>query len=215
MKKRQKKNLVIALSLISVFTILGVLGNTIKVPYSAITGEVVKEPYVDTECYFKDAIYKIEWAGNEASCIQEECATYSSYCAEKNFWGNCIRYEQRCASNKCVKYGADCKIKIINQEKEPMTFNLDLSKFNRDTRISQPIKTETFGVSALGDRIVSWSYTRLSTESASCQYQLTNNPQIQVCNQQTKYKDVEKEKIITKYETVWESIAGKNNLEKI
>ncbi len=46
-------------------------------------------------------------------CVQEEqyCASPRQECVEKNFWGNCVEFEERCSryETKCVKYDEVCR----------------------------------------------------------------------------------------------------------
>jgi hypothetical protein len=46
-------------------------------------------------------------------CIREEsyCASTRQECVEKNFWGNCIEFENVCAryDTRCAQYGEVCR----------------------------------------------------------------------------------------------------------
>lgn len=82
---------VLIIAAIFVFSIplpyTGIVGYVTKEPYPAKECHIVKEPYVVTECNQIDMVYKINYGTSSNPCIQQECASYSSYCVEKNFWG--------------------------------------------------------------------------------------------------------------------------------
>jgi len=46
-------------------------------------------------------------------CVKEEtyCAQTRQKCIDKNFWGNCVEFEEECAryDRKCVQYGEVCR----------------------------------------------------------------------------------------------------------
>ncbi len=196
------------------------MGHTVKEPYEAKEAHPIKEPYITTECDTINVIYKIDYGTSSSTCKQQECASYSSYCVEKNFWGNCIEYTQSCSSYKCVKYQKSCYITIKNKEREGAYFNLKLYKWDYDDKEGKLIKTDNVWVNSLDERNVYWDFTYLPTESVGCWYELTNTPQRTECEEVTRYKDkIEyrtvtkyrddyKEKTETRYATLFEQITG-------
>ncbi len=192
-----------------------------KEPYEATESFTQKEPYTDTECKTMNFLYKIDYGTATNPCLQQECASYNSNCAETNFWGNCVRYAQVCSSYKCVKYSMNCNIKIKNQEREGTIFNLDLMKYNSDTKSSASITKENVFVNALDEQQVNWNFVYLPTESVNCFYNLLSVPTRKECqevtkfNEQTKnraitkYKDVTKQRSVTKYATLFNQWTGK------
>lgn len=239
-KKEEKPKGTLYTWLIGIFFVILViiLLNTVKTPYNAITGEVVKEPYETTEkytekepylgtdCEYRKALYKIEYIYSDPTCLQHDCASYDQVCVDKNFWGNCVEFESRCSSYKCVKYRENCGIKVINKERQGVNFELELQKKDYDADERKLINREKLWVNALDEGREYWSFTYLPTESMGCTYRLDKKPQIKECEKVTKYRDVtkertvikyrevEKDKIITKYETLWQAIFGVHSDEK-
>lgn len=169
-------------------------------------------PYTDTECTNINMIYKIENIPTTNDCMQYDCARYDSICVEqgcarKGIFGNCeqyecVKYTQKCAENKCIKFTEHCGIKIINQERESAAFNIEFNKYSYDTKSSLNIETNTVYVDALDSRSYYWDFMFLPTESVTCYYRLTNQPQRQECKDVIKYRDVQKEKQVTAYRPV-------------
>lgn len=221
--------LITILAVVFFTTLFLVLGTTVKVPYTAmviyqeqepyeeIVTEIEKETYTTEECKDIDAIYKIGYVTQTDNCLQNDCATYEDYCVEKNFWGNCIRFAQRCLTTKCIKYNKNCKITIENKEKQWLNFNLELYKENFDSGTLTLIKGDNIGVQALDSSIASWGFVFFTTDNVGCRYKLKNTPKIQDCNQVIKSKEVPKEKTViktrsterkkseTRYETLFQS----------
>jgi len=173
----------------------------VQVPYDYLEEYQETIPYTDQECNAIYMIWKPEYVGVYQNCIQEECASYEQVCVEKNFWGNCIRYEPRCAGNKCVKYRQYCGLKIENKEREGATFNLELYKWNQDTQTSTLVTTQNLWVPPLDSATATWNFVYLPTEAVSCWYKVTNNPTRQECKEVIRYKEVTKTRTVTRYKT--------------
>lgn len=177
-------------------------GYTVKEPYTETEWYTESEPYTTTECNDKYALYKTDWGeGITSVCIQNECASYDSYCTEKNFWGNCIEYSQSCASYKCVKSTKYCEVKIENKERESIQMDIALYKWDYDNKQEKLVKTvDNTWVNALDDASIKWDFTYLSTESVGCYYRITKSPTIQECKDVIRYRDVSKSRQVTKYQ---------------
>lgn len=237
-KEKPKGTLYAWLVIIFFILLTIILLNTIKVPYSAITTEAVKEPFpitkteyikepkMEEECHNKIALYSIEYISSSPTCLQQECSSHYQVCIDKNWLGNCLEYAERCQSYKCVKYRRNCGIKLINKEREKLYFDIKLFRTDYDNDENKVIINEKVWVSALDERDLYWIFTYSPTESIGCTYGMDKLPQIEVCEkgivwkevkkevEDTEWKDVEKTKIITKYETIWDAITGAHSYEK-
>lgn len=178
---------------------------TQKEPYTDTISYTEKEPYTITECQKKDALYKLELGTAVSSCLKEECASYSQVCIKKNFWGNCIEFQDECESIKCIKYNSECTLNIENKEKETLSFNLELYKYDYDDKKETLVNTKSIVLAGLDNQAINWEYSYLSTESTVCWYKITNNPQTQECSQVIKFKEIQKTKEETKYKVVTKS----------
>ena len=174
----------------------------VQVPYNDTEYYSDKEPYTDQECNPLDWVYKIDLTTNTAKCIQQECTAYAQVCSEKNFWGNCVEWKNGdCENYKCVKYQKDCGITVTNQEKEQLYLNMNLQKYDFDTKERTTVTNRDIYVSPLDKNEVRWEYTYLPTDSVGCVYEPKNYPTRQECRDVIKYKDVQKTKIVTRYRT--------------
>ena len=180
-------------------------------PYQDTETYSVREPY--TQCDNTNMLYGVEWANNGYDCLRYECANYETYCSEKNFWGNCIEYNQRCSYDKCVKYRKNCGIKIKNKERETASFKIKLYKRDNDDNERTYIEKQNIGISGFSERKVTWNFVYYPRDSMTCSYTISDKPTKRVC--ETKWQDVIKEREVTKVKYAERQVIKKTTLFNI
>lgn len=184
------------------FPYTGMVTYTEKVPINKVEKYEDTEPYSTTECNEVNMLYDAEYVGIRDDCIQQECDQNEQYCVDKNFWGNCIQYSERCIHYKCVKYRKTCGLKIENKEREGHSFSLLLQKYNHDNNEKTLVRRDSLYVAGLNDNTVYWDFTYLSTESVGCVYELSETPRMTQCKDVIRSKTVTKERTVVGYEEV-------------
>jgi len=174
----------------------------VQVPYQDTETYTDSEPYTTQKCSNTNAVYKINTYDMVQSCQDQECANYNQVCSNYNWLGNCVSYTNGdCSKYNCVKYNIRNKITIDNKEKQDLTFNIQLNKYNQDTKQLTPISTQNVVVPALDSKEVDWDFVQMPSELSYGTYNLLKTPQIQVCNDVIAYHDIQKTRPVTKYRT--------------
>lgn len=228
--KRQLGLIIIAIIILSIIVFL-VYFFCVPVEYSATEEYLEKEPYTYKEtyteqvpytrqdCHNEEILIKVEYHNNRATCIQTDCATKTSYCIEKNIWGNCVKYGESCTTTKCIKYRYDCGVKITNKDQKAALVELSLGKYDYDEEEYKEIKTENIWVRGLDEGYAYWDFNYIPTETVGC-HSTFNHPTKSVCENvidykadvktrdKTGYKDVVKTRAVTKYATLYKQWTG-------
>ena len=194
--------------------VIGILGTivlgaaTIKFPYTGMVTVSEKVPinkiekYPDTELYpDKDCNqvyikFNTDWGNIENPCLQQECAEHYQVCIEKNFWGNCIKYEDRCSSYKCVKNRVDCRLNIKNIDDEGGSFRFKGYVVNLDNNEQTFVQDVTVYVRAQDIGVAYWSYIYNYPSRYSCTWQDMITPTKTVCENVVKQRTVTKERTV-------------------
>lgn len=207
-------SIIIVVSIVVIVGAVAILaGNTIQVPYTGMvtTWEDVpvtrtesfkdREPYTDQECHMQEIKYTESWGDIEHRCLQEECAEHYQVCVEKNFWGNCIQFEDRCSGNQCVKVSLTCALDIRNIDDEGGTFELK-GYVVGDNGEEQLVDTVQVYVRAMSTGTATWSYTYYPPQLFNCRARDIDAPSKQVCESVIKYREVDKERQVVSTEKV-------------
>lgn len=224
----------INIGLIILFVIIGIViiaiiaAAIIQVPYTVSESYIDKVaseehytesvPYNDQDCNDIQMIYKITWGNNAQTCLQNECASYNQVCSEKNFWGNCVKYNDVCASYKCVKYNNHCELNVENKERETLALQLQVQKWSRDSNSASDVSgyPTTYYVTVLDTKKILWDFSSVSTESVSCIYSVKNNPTRSECKDVVRYRNEDRTRTIytdvTKYRDITKYCSALNKL---
>jgi len=159
-----------------------------KEPYDCSFEESYKEPYDCSSTDINWVMYDIDYGVASRTCIQEECSQQERYCKEKNFWGNCVKYGERCVQYSCIKYKISCKVVIENKEREGYTFSVNMRKYDYDDRDYTLISRKNTWISALSSKTLYWDFTYLSTDSVTCSANLETIPTREVTTEKTCYR---------------------------
>ncbi len=207
-KKRNKKLLII-LIILFLIGICSFLLISIKVSFTSQVVYNEREPYIDEHCKNIKLKSIIEWGVSDSVCVNQICDKTESYCVEKNFWGNCIEFRDRCIHYACTKYRMDCNINIDNIDDEGGTWNFKCYSINYETGIKNYIDDISVYVKPTRTAIGSWSFKYDAGESVGCKYELLDYPTKEVCENVIVYKNVEKTGEETRYCNLWKKIVGK------
>jgi len=174
----------------------------VQVPYEDIETYTESMPFTDEECENTPLKYLVEWENGQTTCINEICDQHESVCVDKNFWGNCVQFEERCTHNACTKYSRECVVNVNNIDNEGGSWAIDGYSWNNE--LNQ--KGDFIGkfdawVNPTRSNTVRWSFTYNAGESRSCWYQVAEVPTKTVCDNVINYRDVEKTRTVVKYKT--------------
>ena len=206
--KGSNKGLIILISVVNSNITLNAINipskncKDVQVPYNETEYTTISEPYTENVCDDVNMVYKESLTTNSKDCIQQECTAYEQVCAKKNFWGNCVEFTNgACTNKKCIKYKISCGVKVQNQEKQPLSYSMNLNSYNYDTKQTSIIRVQNVYVAPLDSAEYSWEFTALPTDNFGCSYTGNSVPTMKNCHDVIKYHDVQKTLIITKYRT--------------
>ena len=171
----------------------------IQVPYEDTETYTDNEPYTDKECENINLKAIYEWGQINSVCENEICDQTQSVCAEENFWGNCIKFEEKCIHKACTKYRMHCNLNIENIDDESGNWKIQGMSSNRNTDATANIKSVDVFVQARRSAIASWDFLYDAGENMGCSYNLIEVPTKQVCDNVIKNKDVTKTRKVIKY----------------
>lgn len=209
--KKSKRPLLI--SLISVAVLIIILTILfIPVSYSRTEYYQEKEPYTRDDCNNENLRYLIEGLTQTESCLNQICDSHTQVCVEKNFWGNCIEYQDQCTHYACTRYRKNCKLTIENIDDTAGTWKVDGysiidSSQNLVNTLSiyvQPTKTSSG----------SWSFDYDAGHSAYCTYKNIRPAQKQTCDKVIDYRYVQKSRQVNDYKWMWKVLAENIGLIK-
>lgn len=194
--EKEKKSYLAAYILVIIFVLVLVIALPSKqITCQRMTTQTVteSEPYTEVECNNIQLKFVDEWGDNDITCVNEICDRNEQYCVEKNFWGNCIRYADRCTHYACTKYRMDCELEITNIDNEYGTWRLDGYSWNRElNRQEDFIKSVGVGINPTKSSTARWSFTYSAGDQRSCWYNWNTLPTKQVCDNVIRYRDVQK-----------------------
>lgn len=205
-----KKKLFIVYIILTIIILFSIIGSIIKFPVSGMITYTVKEPYETQETYTEKEPYTdnvcddinlksiIEWGTSTNICVNQICDAHESVCAEKNFWGNCIRFDEVCTHYACTSFREDCNLKIQNIDDTAGTWQIDGYSNNIDTKENKLIDTVNIFVQPTRTETGTWSFTYASGTPMTCWYQIKKEPTKSVCHTEIKYRDIEKTRTVTK-----------------
>lgn len=188
---KQKKNnldlLLLAILLTTVFlgTTLIIVIPTKKITcYQTVTekkgfteqkGEWIDKQYLYEDCESKRLLYGINWISEPYDCIKQICANHEQYCVEKNFWGNCVRWKERCIKYECTLYKRTCNYEIENKDDVRGTFVIEGWK-GTNTQKKELVKTIKIWVSARSKVRIQWKFTYTDPYESYCHYKPKDIP---------------------------------------
>ncbi len=184
------------------FPYTGMVTYTDTVPINKVETYQDTEAYTDKECNQVSIKKNIDWGATKRPCLQQECAEHYQVCVDKNFWGNCVRYEDRCRSYRCVKTRLDCSLNIKNIDDEGGTFKFEGYVINTDNGDESYIKDVSVYVRAQDTGTGYWSYVYIYPSSYNCRYKDFENAKKTVCENVIKYRTVTKERTVVGEEEV-------------
>lgn len=209
MAKKNKKKAIWAVIILIVIIVSSILLIIIQVPYTANVIYTEKEPYTDKDCQDINLKSVVEFGNTNNVCLNEICDSHESRCAEKNFWGNCIRYYDVCTHYACTKYKYQCNLNIENIDDVAGTWSVSAYSLNRDNGQSTFVDTVSVFIQPQRTGIATWEFVADAGENVICQYQGIRDPTKTDCENIISYKNVEKTKIETRYCNAWKKLAGK------
>lgn len=169
----------------------------VQVPYQETEEYSETIPYTDTECETKEIAYSI----NNFIFNYETCNQYQDRC-DKYILGICSK-----KTTFCVDKSVSCSLTLRNLDNEErgqwtIRFLFKASSSVVDTQdvtnFLYPQSEKQFvGVS----RITSEGEEGDANKAITCSYVEADAPTKQVCKDVTRYKDVIKTRIVTKYKT--------------
>jgi hypothetical protein len=167
----------------------------IQVPYDDIEYYTESEPYTDQQCDNKLVVYSItdfNFVSSICNSKIEECTNYVlGFCTSKNVY--------------CTNRIVTCSLKVNNldDERASWTINFNFMKSGTSnivatTPVSLGLYPHTSDTSSGSGRItIKEAYDTQYT----CNYNVPNEPMKQVCHDVIKYRDVQKQRTVTKYRT--------------
>ena len=174
----------------------------VQVPYEVSEEYNETVPYSAEQCENAQLKYLIEWGSINTVCLNEICDAHEQYCVEKNFWGNCVKYAERCTHNACTKYQTSCNVKIDNIDDEAGTWSIEGYSWNQDiNQRGDFVGTINTYVNPTKSGIASWNIVYNAGESRACWYSISNIPTKSICENVIKNKDVPKTRTVVKYKT--------------
>lgn len=196
MKKGSIFILILAIIVIVVFLLL-----FINIPYE----DIEREPYEREECNDIELKSMDEWGNTPSVCLNEICDKTESYCVDKNFWGNCVEFRDRCIHNACTKYKRTCNFNVLNIDDRGGTWRLEGHALNKVTSESKFIESVSTYVKSMDSSTISWSFTYDAGEIMHCQYKNLKPATKTICGNVVDYRDVN----VTKYCKLWKKIINK------
>jgi len=205
----EKRNLFIVIgSMIGVLVLLGLL-SLIQVPYTGYVTYTDREPYTNQECNNISLKSIIEWGNSPSVCLNQICDSQESLCAEKNFWGNCIRYYDSCRHYACTKYKITCNLNIENIDDTAGTWSISGYKYDYNLKKTGDfVKDVSVFIQPTKVGIATWDYIYDAGENVGCSYTIKYGPIKSVCRDLIDYRDVEKTKTEVKYCSALKKLGG-------
>jgi len=210
-----KKVIVIVIAVLAI-SVFYVAGNTVKVPYTAMVTEIVKEPTVEKQCgdvqkpYSEEVCKDVTLGYNTlfTLCKNRECSKFEDVCDSYSFVGICLSTHKACTSWS----PAEVKFKVNNLDNKYS--GLFKGLFGVKLIDNNTAEKEFEGVIQPGSSM-EWSYS-IDAEMQGCSGFVTDAPTKPECHYEIKYrteqeckdvtviKDVEKQKEEIKYRTLFQ-----------
>lgn len=136
-------------------------------------------PYPGTEFETSDLDYKsIPYIYPTSVCIEKDiCEEWSQICVEKNFWGNCIEWEDECNYWGCSKERKTCKYYIKNLDDYYGTWKIESTIKNKDTGTSEYLGQKSASLYEMDETTLRWDFiTSRLDDTYSCEYKITKIP---------------------------------------
>jgi len=206
---KTNKKLLLVLIILFVISMITFLSIIIQVPYTEYVTYFDKEPYSTKDCQNVELKGVIDFGQTNTICENEICDRTESYCVEKNFWGNCIEFRDRCIHNACTKYRKYCNLNIENIGDEGGTWSFNAYSNNYDTNEKKFIDTINVFIKPRRTGIGSWNFVYDAGENVRCRYESVKAPTERVCENVIEYRDIEKTKSEIRYCALWKKVVGK------
>lgn len=165
----------------------------VEIPYDYNEEYLETVPYTDTECESKLLVYnRGDFDLVSSVCNQkiEECQSY--------FLGICTNKITYCTDRTIT-----CSLGINNLDDEKGVWKVDFNffKYGSDEIEATASQSRMLDPYSSGDAIGQGEITskELYNSSYSCSYVISKEPTKQVCRDVTKYKEVTKTRVVTRY----------------
>ena len=153
-------------------------------------------PYIDNVCNEEELAYKVEnWVMDFNNCNEEKYI-----CHDDRWWG--------CADEEyyCVDRSIACSLDLYNLDAEESGWwDINFNFIERETSNLVREDTETLSLYPQSSghiqgavRIQSEGVDGDSNKNLNCRYSLPIRATKQICEEVTKYKEVQREKVVTK-----------------
>lgn len=209
-KSHSNRGLKIFLGILIFIFIVGIIATlliVIQVPYTAQVIYTEKEPSTEQQCDDITLKSVVEWGSTISECTNQICDQTSQVCAEKNFWGNCIRFNDVCVHQACTKYRYYCTVNIQNIDDTAGTWMV--SGYYRDSSGDENfVQNVNVYVQPTRTGVASWNYLADAGDSTSCYYGQIKSPTKTKCDDKIVYNEVEKTKEETRYCNAWKKLVG-------
>jgi len=154
-------------------------------------------PYTEEVCNQENLAYKVE----NFVMNSNTCSDYDELCREENWLGICID-----KITFCVDKTITCSLDLTNLDNEEQgTWAIQITFYDVNNRETVDTKEGSASLYPQSTRNLVYSSNIQSTnpegnanKEISCSYTLTSLAKKTVCEEVTKYKDVQREKVVTK-----------------
>jgi len=215
MVSKNKKIILTLIASVLLISIITMLLIVVQIPYTGYVVGMEKEPFIQEECENVELKSVIEWGSRESLCLNKICDRTEQYCIEKNFWGNCIEFRDRCIHEVCMKYRKKCSLIIENIDDTAGTWNFQGYSKNRVTNEEKLIDSISVYVKPTKSGEVLWNFDYDAGESIDCLYkQSVNLPTKTICEEKTKYRNKGTVEETIRYCNLWKKLVGKCQEEK-
>ena len=180
-------------TLIVVFGLFFIAGNTIKVPYTAMVTYTEKEPYETQEPYQDQESYTVEECEDiQVPYTDEVCETrdYDYWVENHRSWKDWTDSNYVCLASFVVK----------NNENKGGYWTFSYVFYSTNKEIKRPSQSKY--VYPLSTRSWTFSYDCDVAESVTGNYFVESVPKFTVCETIMKYKTEKQCKNVTKYQTI-------------
>ena len=162
-----------------------------------------KVPFVDEDCKKRAPVFDLSLSTFD-DCLEDTCVQTTSVCIDKNIWGNCVKFEEKCEKAICTKMLKSCDLTFKNEEqKEMITLSVTYGDLI-DEKVSITQENRTLYIGALDEYTVSWDFEYFSGDRAYCHHGYSFKL-IEECTKFTNYKEERRAREVpsTKEITKW------------
>lgn len=186
------------------------------------------EPYSEKVCDDVNLKYNVKWE-SESVCLRYDCLNPYQECVQKNLWGNCVQFAQRCSNQVCAQTQLHCRLRITNLDNTEGTFKVRGAAYDYASQENEFVKEVSVYIQGGDYGVATWTYNFDYPDSYSCNYiqfdtgtkkdcntviknrQVSKTRTVQAVEQKRvqKYKDVivnkqvDKQRVETRYRTIY------------